>query len=89
LTQSTFYNTKGRPGQEARDNRADHQDRLARHVGVREHRRSCLIYAEGHQTKLRLDLGRMGWVARVMGNAIEGFQFKHLRAGVEMPLAVI
>ena len=82
----TNYDTKGRPGQGGRTHTVPIIKAAARDLQSFE-RASDHVFSTTKGVKPISGTTLSGWAARVVGDAIEGFQLKRVRSGVETLLA--
>lgn len=82
----TIYDTKGRPGQGARTHTVPIVKAAARDLQSFE-RTGDHVFSTTRGVKPISGTTLSGWAAQVVGDAIEGFQVKRVRSGVETLLA--
>ena len=82
----TIYDTKGRPGQGARMHMVPIIKAARRDLQAFEHTGDH-VFSTTKGVKSISGTTLSGWAAQVVGDAIEGFQLKRVRSGVETLLA--
>jgi hypothetical protein len=82
----TIYDTKGRPGQGARMHMVPIIKAAMRDLQAFEHT-GDRVFSTTKGAKSISGTTLSGWTAQVVGDAIKGFQLKHVRSGVETLLA--
>ena len=82
----TIYDTKGRPGQGARTHTVPIIKAAARDLQAFE-RAGDHVFSTTKGVKSISGTTLSGWAAQIVGDAIEGFQLKCVRSGVETLLA--
>ena len=82
----TIYDTKGRPGQGARTHTVPIIKIAARDLQAFD-RAGSYVFSTTQGVKPISGTALSGWAAQVVGDAIEGFQLKRVRSGVETLLA--